>query len=265
MSVRAVGVYPEGVHLAYLQDVNADYQVNTVFSAKRWTREEGISWNWNARPADGEIVRSSTRARDQVGAPISNENGSAVFVGGPASVGQELVWSAREERWIVNYRPTLSVDYISDGEHIFTMNTSDDWYTKQIAFDGIPWSNFAPRPGTSADAQNKGAFNDEVNVIVYDATGDFGQAVGIPGGKGTIIDTYLLASKLRGAKTIEGSNNFYQDLINNSNQYIYSNAQLQAEMNLKPGNYGSCTSRNSNWNRCKSGLHHTSLWFCQVH
>ena len=232
---RVTNVYAQGVHLYYNQLLADNLKINSIFIPAEYTRNQGISWNWNARPNDGDVVKSTTRAVDQVGVPIVDEDGNAVFVGGPAAVGEELVWNSREEKWVVNYRPKLSIDFISDGLNAYTISAADDWYSKQIAFEGIPWSNFAQRPGTSADAQNKGAFNDEVNILVYDATGEFTQSVGLPGGKGTIIDSYLLASKLRGAKTIEGSENFYQDLINNSNQFIFSNAQLHT-LDINPSN-----------------------------
>ena len=237
---RCTASYPQGVHLYYSQTVNDNLKTNSIFVPAEYTRDEGISWNWPARPADGDVVRSTTPARDQVGAPIVDEDGNTLYAAGPAALGEELVWNSREEKWVVSYRPELSIDYINDGLNVFTMAAADDWYTKQIAFEGIPWSNFAPRPGTSADAQNKGATNDEMNILVYDATGDFNQAVGLPGGKGTIIESYLLVSKLRGAKTVEGSDNFYQDIINNTNQFIFSNAQLEtldinpADLELAP-------------------------------
>ena len=232
---RVMNVFPQGVHLYYDQLIDNSLKINSIFIPAEYTRNQGISWGWKARPNDGDIVRSTTRALDAVGVPIVDEEGNAVFVSGPASLGEELVWNSREEKWVVTYRPKLSIDFINDGERVYTISAADDWYSKQIAFEGIPWSNFAPRPGTSADAQNKGAFNDECNILVYDATGEFSQSVGLPGGKGTIIDQYLLASKLRGAKTIEGSDNFYQDLINNSNQFIYSNAQLLT-LDINPSN-----------------------------
>ena len=202
---RCTDSYLQGVHLYYSQTVNDNLKTNSIFVPAEYTRDEGISWNWPARPADGDVVRSTTTARDQVGAPIVDEDGNTLYAAGPAALGEELVWNSREEKWVVSYRPEISIDYINDGLNVFTMSAADDWYAKQIAFQGIPWSNFAPRPGTSADAQNKGALNDEVNILVYDATGDFNQAVGLPGGKGTIIESYLLVSKLRGAKTAEGS------------------------------------------------------------
>jgi len=232
---RVLNTYAEGVHLYYNQLIDNNLKINTIFAPAQYTRNQGISWGWKARPNDGDVVRSTTRALDAVGVPIVDEEGNAVFVSGPASLGAELIWNSREEKWVISYRPNLSIDYINDGIRVFTINAADDWYSKQIAFEGIPWSNFAPRPGTSFDAQNKGASNDELNLIVYDATGEFTQAVGLPGGKGTILNEYLLASKLRGAKNVEGSDNFYQDLLNNNNEYIYSNAQLET-MDINPSN-----------------------------
>ena len=222
----AVEVYAEGAHIFYNKSESNDLMINTIFVKNGFTRNEGIGWGYPARPFSGQQVFKTTQRLDSVGVPETNENGEPLYVGGPAALGMPLTWNPLTEKWEVNYIPNASVDFIHDETNYFTINTSDDWYSKQIAFEGIPWSNFGPRPGTSYDAQNKGAFNDELNIIIYDATGEFMQAIALPGGKGTVLDSYIQVSKLRGAKTVEGSDNFYQDLINNRNPYIFSNAQL---------------------------------------
>ena len=108
----------------------------------------------------------------------------------------------------------------------YTVLDAYDWYSQQVAFEGIPWIQFAPRPGTSAHAQEMGCEDDEVNVIVYDALGDYDTYGGEAPQRGRVIEQYLQASKLKGALTVEGSNNFYKDLINRDSQIIFSNLPL---------------------------------------
>ena len=109
---------------------------------------------------------------------------------------------------------------ITDGTNVFKVQAGADWYTQQIAFAGIPWYRFASRPGTSQNALDKGAADDELNIIFYDATGDF------TGTKGNTLESYFGVSKLKGALTQEGDRNYYTDVINTRSQYIYSNQDL---------------------------------------
>lgn len=222
----AIEVYAEGAHIYYNKSYTNDLMINTIFVKNGFSRNEGIGWGYPARPFEGQKVSKDTLRLDAVGVPETDENGNALFVGGPAALGMPLTWNSLTESWEVNYITDTVNDLIHDETNFFNINASDDWYSKQIAFEGIPWTNFGPRPGTSYDAQNKGAFKDELNIIVYDATGEFMQAIDLPGGKGTVLDSYIQVSKLRGAKTVEGSENFYQDLINSRNPYLFSNAQL---------------------------------------
>ena len=109
---------------------------------------------------------------------------------------------------------------VTDGTNIYKLQAGADWYTQQIAFSGIPWYRFASRPGTSQNALDKGAADDELNIIFYDATGDF------TGTKGNTLESYFGVSKLKGALTQEGDRNYYTDVINSRSQYLYSNQDL---------------------------------------
>ena len=207
--------------------------VNVVWEPKTYTRNEGMEWFWPNRPFDGELVYKGKTAVNGTGIPIESENspnpitGQPVYltVQGPAAVtpstGDTIVWNSRKELWQNNYIPKEDDLVIDPNNGVpYSVLRADDWYSQQVAFEGLPWRQFAKRPGTSAHAQDMGCEDDELNVIVYDAIGD------ATGQRGTTIEQYALVSKLKGAKTIEGSNNYYHDIFNNNSAILYANEQL---------------------------------------
>jgi phage tail sheath protein FI len=79
------------------------------------------------------------------------------------------------------------------------------------------WSQyFDVLPGTSAHASAKGGHLDEMHILVIDEDGDFS------GTKGTVLEKYAHISKAPGAKSEDGTNNFYIDAINQRSKYIRS-------------------------------------------
>ena len=207
--------------------------VNVIWEPKTYTRNEGMEWFWPNRPFDGELVYAGKTAVNGTGIPIESENspneatGQPIYltVQGPASVtpstGDTIVWNSRKELWETNYLPKEDDLVINPNNGVpYSVLRSDDWYSQQVAFEGLPWRQFAKRPGTSAHAQDMGCEDDELNVIVYDAIGD------ATGQRGTTVEQYALVSKLKGAKTIEGSNNYYHDIFNNNSKILYANEQL---------------------------------------
>ena len=73
--------------------------------------------------------------------------------------------------------------------------------------------------------------NDEMNILIYDATGD------LTGSKGNVLESYLGISKLQGAKTPEGEINYYVDRINEFSDFVYANNNLEgSNSGLNDGN-----------------------------
>ena len=207
--------------------------VDIIWEPVEYSRNQGMAWFWNNRPNDGEVVFSGKSAVNSAGNPIEAEdstidNPKYKTVEGPATVtasaGSTISWSGIREKWIVNYVPQkddLIFDTTGDSPVAYSVLFVNDWYAQQVAFEGIPWLQFGPRPKTSASAEAVGAEYDEMNILIYDAIGD------VTGIKGTVVEQYILCSKLKGAKTVEGSNNFYKDLINNNSEYLYSNERVK--------------------------------------
>lgn len=76
------------------------------------------------------------------------------------------------------------------------------------------WSAFNAAPGTSTDADAKGASNDEIHVVVVDADGQWS------GAKGTVLEKFEQLSLGSDAKAENGSSSYYKNAINNGSNYI---------------------------------------------
>ena len=124
-----------------------------------------------------------------------------------STLGSTYVYKVGQELWILQRDPAED-DLVTDGTNVYKVQAGGDWYTQQIAFAGIPWYRFASRPDTTQNALDKGALNDELNIIFYDADGNF------TGTKGNTLESYFGVSKLKGALTQEGDRNYYTDVIN---------------------------------------------------
>ena len=245
---QATAIYTLGDFVYYSKSSNQI--VNSIFEEKTYTRNQGISWYWPGRPTDGEKVFSGKLARDSAGAAIEGEDsvpGNETYqkLQGPAIVtsptADPIYWDSRRELWIQSYKPRNNDILIEPDPkdenggtiydpataapvrgNLYYIQGSRDWYNQQIAFEGIPWINFAKRPGTSANALDQGTIDDEMHVIVYDALGE------ITGVRGSTLEQYTLVSKLKGAKTLEGTNNYYKDIVNRKSQMIFANDRVES-------------------------------------
>jgi len=70
-------------------------------------------------------------------------------------------------------------------------------------------------PGTSTYVSNRSGSNDEIHVVVVDEDG------GISGTPGEVIETFSKVSKAADAKTPQGDDNYYANVIKNRSNYIY--------------------------------------------
>ena len=192
--------------------------INTIYKPNTFTKAEGNDFGWPANPRMNQKVFPSMTG-----------------LVGPTEIGQSYIYNDRTELWY-NLAKPVNGDLVQDGEYVYTIQASVDWYRTQVAFSGIYWDRFGPRPIDTTNAQDRGVTNDGLNVIVYDATGD------LTGSRGNVLETFFGVSKLRGTYTLDNVNNYYADRINNDSIYIYSNQPLEAfrsnlnpESNLRPG------------------------------
>jgi hypothetical protein len=73
---------------------------------------------------------------------------------------------------------------------------------------------FGSAPGTSASVEARGGMNDEMHIVIVDATSE------ISGVAGTILEKYSYVSKAFDAKNSDGSTNYYVDILNNQSEYV---------------------------------------------
>ena len=240
-----IGVVDEYIVLGYYTFYGSDRErvLDVIWEPQMYTREEGMAWLWPNRPGNGELVYKTKVAVNVNGVPIqlpgsTPTNPKYQKLEGPARVtsssGDIIYWSATRERWVQEYVPKrgdiVYDNYVNpnspDVVTPFSVLDHTDWYSQQIAFEGIPWIQFAPRPRTSSHAQDLNCENDELNIIVYDAQGNHNTMAGAAPLKGRVLESYYQCSKLKGALTVEGGMNYYQDLINTRSQLVYANEQL---------------------------------------
>lgn len=74
---------------------------------------------------------------------------------------------------------------------------------------------FDSSPGTSDYVANAGGSNDELHIIIIDATGAW------TGTAGAVLEKFAFVSKASDAKKSDGTNNYYKDVINSRSQYIW--------------------------------------------
>lgn len=77
------------------------------------------------------------------------------------------------------------------------------------------WSNIAPRPTTSAWVEDRGGYNDLMHILILD--GD-GKLTGTPG---ALLEKHLNVSKANDAKSPQGDNIFYKNIIKQFSQFLY--------------------------------------------
>ena len=70
-------------------------------------------------------------------------------------------------------------------------------------------------PGTSPYVTDRGGSNDEIHIIVLDEDGD------ITGKAGDVLEVYDSVSKASDAKTPQGDDNYYPNVIFNRSKYVY--------------------------------------------
>jgi phage tail sheath protein FI len=76
-------------------------------------------------------------------------------------------------------------------------------------------AQFDAAPAGSDYVETRGGSNDELHVIVIDATGEW------TGTAGAVLEKYAFVSKASDAKNSDGSTNYYKNVINNQSAYIW--------------------------------------------
>jgi hypothetical protein len=127
---------------------------------------------------------------------------------------------------------TLTIRLLDDpaGAGLQTVIPDNSYITRRWRFSDL----FDAAPGTSAWATANGrGEKDEIHVAVYDTTGDItGYDVDVAGQRtSAIIEVFAAMSKNTKAKSPQGDNNYYPDVIFRKSQFIYWTDHLSAGSN----------------------------------
>ena len=98
-------------------------------------------------------------------------------------------------------------DVIENGVTDLNITAVGEWYDEQTVFSGLKWNSVAPRPGTSPYVADRSGANDEMHIVVFDKTGS------VTGSPNTVLEKFLYVSKSNNAKTSEGAQNYYPQVV----------------------------------------------------
>ena len=127
---------------------------------------------------------------------------------------------------------TLTIRLLDDpaGAGLQTIIPDNSYITRRWRFSDL----FDGPPGTSAWATANGrGEEDELHVAVYDTTGDLtGFDVDVAGQRtAAVLETFPFMSKNTKAKSPQGDNNYYPDVIFRKSQFIYWTDHLSSGTN----------------------------------
>ena len=154
-----------------------------------------------------EIGDTITELANNSGSPGSATGDSAVV----SSVSRQLRVSLLPQSPLFQPNQTV-VD--KNAATISIANVESDYLTRSYGLNTM-WTNIAPRPTTSAWVEERGGHNDLMHILVID--GD-GLLTGTPG---SVVEKFTDVSKASDAKSPQGDNIYYKDVIKARSQYLF--------------------------------------------
>ena len=107
---------------------------------------------------------------------------------------------------------------------------------------------FDSAPSTSNYVASRNGANDEVHIVVYDATGSW------TGEVGTVLETFAYLSQASDARADDGTNNYYADVINSRSNYVWvGNTPVQTPEAGDPAEGTTFTAPNASFDYTLSG------------
>ena len=185
-----------------------------------------ISWNADNRLLEVEIQSSNTGLYSTASGSNIVKSVLSAPAGYPAVTSSEGQIEKIERKLYVSLDKSsqkFSDDNIGSarirlkdlGSNEFTVASFSDAYSELEFYPGQKWVNLAARPGTSEYVANKGGSNDEVHVLVFDHEGT------ITGTPRTLLEKFTFMSKASDAKTPQGANNYYAEVLKENSSYVF--------------------------------------------
>ena len=181
-------------------------------------RGDVVAYDATTRKLEVTLDYALTSGILAVGDTVTGSNGAA---GEVASIQRKLTIALDEgsKSFVANTdikdsATLIDSDTTNDGLTVAISSVADDWNSR-IYGKGQRWASIAGRPGTSAYAADRGGHRDLMHILVLDGDG------GITGVPGSILEKFLDVSKASDAKSPQGSNLYYKDVIKANSQYLW--------------------------------------------
>lgn len=177
------------------------------------TGQRGVLGTADAQHADGAAVRlytlelGKTTITSAIGTDTTSDTYDYADIASSADFDLDDL--------VVIDNEIVTVTSVSSGDPVDVISTLD-WWDLQNVYEGKPWYTVAAKPGTSQFGQEKFVKYDEMHVIVYDRLGS------ITGTPGAVLESFLNVSKIAGAKTPQGENNYFLDVVKANSDYVYA-------------------------------------------
>ena len=190
-------------------------------TAGTWGNSLGVSICANSTAWE-ESAATTTSAEESAGqTDISVTDASTIGIGDivyfQESNGDQYEVTARNET-----SDTITIKFLDDpnGAGLQSTISSGTNIRRRWRFYDL----FDAAPGTSAlSTENGRGTGDEMHIVVYDTTGDISGFDVDANSKRTmgVLETYANVSKNSGAKTSQGGNNYYADIMFTQSSYVY--------------------------------------------
>lgn len=95
--------------------------------------------------------------------------------------------------------------------------------------------DIAPGQSTFVSASGNTAANDELHIVLTDADGKF------TGNPGTVLEVFRGLSRATDARTLDGSSNYYKNVINDSSRYAWATSDLTTAASANAASVSSVT------------------------
>ena len=176
-----------------------------------------VAWDPEVRKLEVEIDSTSSDVLE-IGDTVSELANNAGSPGAASGDAGEVESISRQLRVSLNAgSPGFQANQQvvdANSATIQVANVESDYETRLYG-KNQRWSSIAPRPTTSAWVQDRGGYNDLMHILILDGDG------GLTGTPGALLEKHLNVSKASDARSPQGDNLYYKDVIKAYSSYLH--------------------------------------------
>ena len=204
-------------------DSAAAFNSTTDLTANVLTTSETIAFTIGGNTATISVANTgdgtATTASDVITAVVATLTTNDLIRAGNSSIGtQDLVISsvgAVVKSLDAGGQETGTATAVINFTDRYSLSTDFSSSNLQRFWGGASVVDKAPGQSSYQLASGNTAAQDELHVVVYD---EDGKISGIPG---TILEVYQGLSRATDSKTLDGGNNYYKNVLNQSSRYVW--------------------------------------------